>query len=155
MDSCRRVSGESHSVLLRTAGLLTVEVNLTFSFLLIWLKTARSMEWSFVLLFLSLPFLVATSWPHYLVYPPFCQLFLFSVLFDRSQELKKPVSILMATGLSLSVVASSVFVLQLVGGWSVHNGAGFLFLANAVLIGISCGILVPHIQRQWGNPPPH
>jgi hypothetical protein len=44
--------------------------------------------------------------------------------------------------LCFSVFASSVFVLQLMSSWSVYNSAAFLFIADAVLLGLSYGVLV-------------
>ncbi len=130
---------------LRTAGLLTAEGSLALSFILLRIKIERAMEWSFVLLFLSLPFIVATSWPHYFVFLPFCQFFLFSQLQERGFSQAK----LLSACVALSAVGSSVMMLQAWGGWEQYNEAGVLFTANVLLLAASYGILLPRIKKAW------
>lgn len=97
---------------------------------LIWLAQKRQVKDSLIistsLLFLSLPFIIQTSWSHYFVYLPFCQM---ALLHISNRESKLTIAII-----SLSYLASSIFAFNLFPDWSGYNQTGILFLANLLLL---------------------
>lgn len=88
-------------------------------------KTADELPLAFVLLFLSLPFLVETSWPHYFVYLPFCQLLVWKT------TNKQP--FVQAT-LLISIFLGSIFCFNLFPKWTVYSTYGLLWWANALVL---------------------
>ena len=144
---CSTVQSESVSLkpILRGISFLIVEGVLAFIFFLIKSNMKKSMEYSFVLLFLSVPFFVATSWPHYLVYLPFCQLFLGSELL-QGQKLGVVRRVSAAGMILLSILLASVFMFQLMGTWERYSGAGLLLIADVLLIISSVVLLLPQIR---------
>ena len=114
------------SILLQFAGGIVFLANLG----LIWLVQKKQMKDALVistgLLFLSLPFIIQTSWSHYFVYLPFLQIALIHLLGAES----KP-----ALGLVIaSCAASSILIFNLFPSWSEYNNAGMLFTANSLLL---------------------
>jgi hypothetical protein len=80
-------------------------------------------------LFVSIPFVVKTSWPHYLAYLPVCQAVL--LLAAQPDDVNGPGwrrARLSFTWLSLLV--SSTILLNWLPGWEVYNSSGMLFVAN-------------------------
>jgi alpha-1,2-mannosyltransferase len=88
---------------------------------------------SMVAIFLSIPFVLKTSWPHYFVYLPLSQAAVFSYYASRFR-----VSGLRGKALSalpvLSMLLSSVFLFNLFPGWGIYNSYGMLFLSNMFLL---------------------
>ncbi len=98
----------------------------------------RAAEWSFALLFLSLPFVVETSWPHYFVYLPFAQTLVWIELRARAgvgEGWIRPnfARIWQLALLMISIVLASMPFFQWVGRWQGYSSLGFLFLANLSL----------------------
>lgn len=88
---------------------------------------------SMVVIFLSIPFVLKTSWPHYFVYLPLCQAAVFSYYascFRVSGLCGKALSALPV----LSMLLSSVFLFNLFPGWGIYNSYGMLFLSNMLLL---------------------
>lgn len=88
---------------------------------------------SMVVIFLSIPFVVKTSWPHYFVYLPLCQAAVFSYYascFRVSGLFGKALIALPV----LSMLLSSVFLFNLFPGWDIYNSYGMLFLSNLILL---------------------
>lgn len=128
-------------------GFLIVEANVIIMVFLRRRNEISFTRWSVLLLFLSIPFFVSTSWPHYLVYIPFCQLFLYRELTAEHQS--RPIGdmvsmILLATSVGLS----SVFAFQVAGSWQAYNGWGLLFLSNALMLGIAYRQLLPQLGEE-------
>jgi alpha-1,2-mannosyltransferase len=86
-----------------------------------------------VLLFLSLPFFIKTSWPHYFVYLPFCQIIVTRWLGDFKSE-NRALQTLFLLFLILSVFCSSFFAFKLFPDWRTYNKFGLVFLANLSLL---------------------
>ncbi len=86
-----------------------------------------------VMIFLSLPFLIKTSWPHYFVYLPVCQVAVFSYYAAsfRASGLRGRALIGLPV---LSMLFSSIFLFNLFPNWNVYNSYGMLFLANLLLL---------------------
>lgn len=88
---------------------------------------------SLILIFTALPFLVATSWPHYFVYLPFCQVATFTALNAR---LPAPGAARFAgiAPIALSVMFASLPFFLLFPVWSAYQEKGFLLLSNIALL---------------------
>lgn len=88
---------------------------------------------SFMLLFLSIPLFVGTSWPHYLAYLPLCQVLAFEMLRQnrKASTLRRKT---LGGLLVLSVALASVMMFDLVGSWERYNGSGLLFWSNMSLL---------------------
>jgi uncharacterized membrane protein len=106
-------------------------------FVMMWIfqsnKEADRYCLSMVSIFLAIPFLVQSSWPHYFVYLPFCQLAIFYYLVNKLKELKK-IGAIASLFTFLSMLCSSVFVFDIFGHWSLFNKNGILFLSNFLLL---------------------
>jgi hypothetical protein len=130
------LQGESASlaaVLISLVAVAVVALNFGAGELLRRRRHADGVALTASLLFLSFPFLLKTSWPHYFVYLPFCQAAVFCAL-----RRYRTVSPGLAWGLAvlplLSIGLSSVFVFNLFEDHSAYYGSGCLFLANTLLI---------------------
>jgi hypothetical protein len=86
-----------------------------------------------IAIFLSIPFVIKTSWPHYFVYLPLCQAAVLSYCASSFRTSGLCVKALSAFPI-LSMLLSSVFLFNLFPDWSVYNSYGMLFLANALLL---------------------
>lgn len=119
--------------LLKAAGLILVALTL----LAAWRIERRRHPAAPALLasavFLSFPFLLTTSWPHYFVYLPFCQAAVLHALREDS-GLSAPGQLVLAACPIISIVVSNVFFFTLFGDRIAYHSAGFLFLADALLL---------------------
>jgi hypothetical protein len=114
-------------------GYLLLQGNLVLLFLMRKLPRHEGLTMSFMVLFLSVPLFVGTSWPHYLVYLPFCQ----TVAFEMLRQTRGAGALrrrIMASLLTVSVVLASVMMFNLLGSWEHYNGAGLLFWSNMCLL---------------------
>lgn len=88
---------------------------------------------SMVAIFVSFPFVIKTSWPHYFAYLPFCQLAL--LMLARQGLGGAGGRQVLSLGLVLlSVALSNFFVFDLFADWRVFSQWGLLFGANALLM---------------------
>jgi alpha-1,2-mannosyltransferase len=128
----------------RVLGLVVFVANMLAVTRLVLRRGPRDNEWAFALLFLSLPFVVATSWPHYFVFLPFVQTLAYLEL--RGQQ-----AIWKWALLVVSIVLASMPFFQVVGSWQDYSRYGFLFIANLCLF-----ILAPALTlRQQKAEPDH
>jgi hypothetical protein len=88
---------------------------------------------SMVVIFLSIPFVVKTSWPHYFVYLPVCQAAVFSYYASCFRVSGLCGKALIALPV-LSMLLSSIFLFNLFPGWGIYNSYGMLFLSNLLLL---------------------
>ena len=98
-----------------------------------------AVTWGAALVFLSLPFALETSWPHYFVYLPFVQL-----LVARAVAVL-PGANLARVGVALSIGLASVFGFALFSGWEAYSRAGCLFFADAALLVVTWAHLWPRL----------
>jgi len=114
------------SMLLQSAGGLVFLANIG----LIWLAQKKQVKDALVIstgiMFLSLPFIIQTSWSHYFVYLPFVQI---TLIHFFGKESKPALGMLV-----VSCAASSILVFNLFPGWSEYNNAGMLFISNLLLL---------------------
>lgn len=83
-------------------------------------------------LFVALPFVLRTSWPHYFVCLPLCQAALLLEMMPaaRGRRLAWPPQVLAV----LSMALSSIFVFNLFPNWGTYNTCGLLFFSNLLLV---------------------
>ncbi len=139
----------------RVAGYGVFIANLVVVARLVLRRRPCAAEWAFALLFLSLPFAIETSWPHYFVYLPFAQVLVWreisrqysvnsrqdseqqgAAVVRRSSVGRRPWSVvrsLSSTLLAASIVLASMPFFQLVGRWQDYSNYGVLFVANLCL----------------------
>jgi alpha-1,2-mannosyltransferase len=127
-----------------------------FCFALAW-KTQRMVgatnkhTLAMTALFLSIPFVVRTSWPHYLVYLPVCQVILFSHFSAnlRASSRKERWLIILPVA---SIMLTSIFFFNHFRSWIAYNGYSMLFFANLfLLIALHAAIA---IKPKSDEPPP-
>ncbi len=118
--------------------------------------------WSFHIRFLSIPFLLKTSWPVDLVYLPFGQALLTWWLLEGERlnrgnavdgqiagkiRLTPPWAASMLLLLA-SIVLSNIAFFNLVGNHLLYGSAGFIFWADLLLLFASYVVLLPLALRQ-------
>jgi hypothetical protein len=108
--------------------------------------------WSFHLIFLTIPFILATSWPVDLVYLQFGQALLaWKILeVDHALSWKYPLPARKVASLLLliSIMISNIVFFNLIGNRSVYGSVGFIFWANLLLLVVSYMELLPSALRQ-------
>jgi len=98
--------------------------------------------WGFVVLSLTLPFVVRTSWPHYFVYLPFCQVFLWHEIARGEVPRRRlllgllvvPSMVLSSIFLFNALAAGDFVLLKAVERRSVYSFWGCPFFANLLLL---------------------
>ena len=119
-------------LLTRVIGLLVLLWNIRLIRVIQRARIPGEMLLSAITLFLSIPFILSTSWPHYFVFLPFCQAALYIQI--RSLHRNMQYNLIPALLISLSVILSSVFILDLFSGIMVYYEVGMLFLSNLLLL---------------------
>jgi hypothetical protein len=108
--------------------------------------------WSFHLLFLTIPFVLNTSWPVDLVYIPFAQALLAWKILDGDKTLswKHPLPARKVASLLLlvSIVISNIVFFNLVGDRIAYGSVGFIFWSDLLLLVISYMELLPSALQQ-------
>ncbi len=124
--------------------------------------------WSFQIVFLTIPFLLKTSWPHDFVFLPFTQAFMVWRLLegekaaqgtDTTEKSSKANACLLARTavtfifLLISIILSNIVFFNLFGNFSRYGFYGFLFWANLLLLIASYVLLLPPVLRRVQQPP--
>jgi alpha-1,2-mannosyltransferase len=135
---------ESSRIAFAAVAYFLLQANLVLVFLLRKITRHEGLTICFMLLFLSTPLFVGTSWPHYLVYLPFCQVLAFEML-RQTYEPSRVRRRIMAGLLVVSVVLASVMMFDLVGSWERYNGAGMLLWSDIALLAFLYLHAVPKI----------
>ncbi|MDI3511803.1 MAG: alpha,2-mannosyltransferase [Betaproteobacteria bacterium] len=98
------------------------------------LQDANDRRWLFglVLIFLSLPMVIKTSWPHYFVHLAFCQVAVMLMARDMmpASALRTSVTLLAVA----SAACSSYFMFDLFPDWRRFSQLGMLFVSNGLLL---------------------
>jgi hypothetical protein len=98
--------------------------------------------WSFQLVFLTIPFVLKTSWPHDFVFLSFTQALLVWRLLEGA---KKNVTLFLVLP---SIVLSNMVFFNLFGDFTNYGFCGFLFWANLLLlIALYIHFLPPSLRR--------
>lgn len=119
-------------LLTRVIGLLVLLWNIRLIRVIQRARIPGEMLLSAITLFLSIPFILSTSWPHYFVFLPFCQAALYIQI--RSLHRDRRYNTIPALLISLSVIISSVFFLNLFSSIMEYYEVGMLFLSNLLLL---------------------
>ena len=113
--------------------IVIIFVNMFFIWRIITMEFEDEIYRAFVILFLTVPFLVPMSWPHYFVYLPFCQAAVMGAVWGQRNFV---LFLINAILLVVSLVFSSAVFFNLVGDWMVYSFGGYLFFSNFVLLPI-------------------
>jgi len=102
--------------------------------------------WSFQVVFLTIPFVLKTSWPHDFMLLSFAQAFLaWRLLEEEHQRARAAVtSVLVLT----SIVCSNIVFFNLLGDFTSYGFLGFPFWANLLLLTASYVQVLPPALRQ-------
>ncbi len=142
-------SNQSYAVALSSIGYVVVLLNVYLLSMLISRRIPASASWGMMLLSLSTPFIIATSWPHYFVFMPFVQMFLLNdVLRQASASRWWKISLLLIP----SIVLSSILLFFILGNYVIYNQAGALFWSNALALLLVYVQLYPLLIRSHAEP---
>ena len=119
---------ESTLDVLRVVGVLVFCANSVAVWWLNKRNIAHRVALSAVALFIALPFVVPTSWPHYFVFLPFCQTALWVMLGEARAHW------LWRVPVAFSAVLASGYCFALFPSWRLYNGIGALWVADAALL---------------------
>lgn len=141
---------------LRGISYLIATLNLGFVFVVRRSSLPHADLWSLHILFLTVPFLLQTSWPADLVYLPFGQALMLWQLLGRG--VISPVDPLARrrfparkaagwTLLASSIVLSNMFFFNFIGNRVHFGSAGFIFWANLLLLAATYVEVIPAALR--------
>lgn len=147
---------------LQLAGYALAAANLVLLYLLARRgdRTGKASAWGFVIIALTTPLVVHTSWPHYFVYLPFCQVFLWrEIVRDGRGRRGARLGLLIAP----SIVLASTFLFNAMAGSgldlrgsiqsrSLYPFWGCLFASNALLLVAAYVQAVGSIWRRSPRP---
>lgn len=147
----RRLTGDEVGGTVQIAatwfGYLIVACNVLTVFILMRKEIERYLTWAYIFLFVSLPFLISTSWPHYFVFLPFCQAVLAHSLLTSAEV--RWIKLLKGGLLLLpSVFISSAFFFNIVGDWIVYSTFGALFFANLFILVLAYLQIIPQLKME-------
>lgn len=138
-----RITGENDNfpfIFYKLFGVLIFIFNVWLGYFLARKKIFDNIVLSFVLIFLSFPFIISTSWPHYLAYLPFCQVYVFQLLL--SKRVKISGIWLAVVPVIASFVLSSSILFVLCFSWARYSYYGALFFSNlSLLIGLYISVV--------------
>ena len=136
-------AGGAAMTVLRILGYAVACANLGLLWIIQRIETRGKVTLSAALIFLTLPFLLQTSWPHYFVYLPLCQAGLFSCIVrlpsdDRirgkmsggTEGSERTCMTALCATVVCSAALSSVFVFNLFPHWTVYSRYGILFISD-------------------------
>jgi hypothetical protein len=89
---------------------------------------------------------VPTSWPHYFVFLPFCQVFLLSELLGGARGKAWRSWLALLTWMPAVALVNIAFFHH-VGSWRIYNGLGAIFL-SAVLLNVCAWIALAGRLRE-------
>ncbi|UCE24179.1 MAG: DUF2029 domain-containing protein [Candidatus Zixiibacteriota bacterium] len=149
---------QDHRSILYVIAYSIAAANMGLLFLVQRARLSYADLWSFQIVFLTIPFVFKTSWPHDLVFLSFTQALLaWRLLGDRTQasswrERITPTRMIMALTLLLpSIVFSNIVFFNLLGDFTGYGYYAFLFWANLLcLIAIYVELLPPALRRMRG-----
>lgn len=90
--------------------------------------------------FLCLPFLLRTSWPHYFVFLPFCQMLIFWRLWSMRHE-RRAWSLAFCAITLVSAALSSVFVFNMFPHWHMYSSRGLYLAADLLALVALYGLM--------------
>lgn len=143
----------AHLSILRWIGYGIAAVNTGLVFLIQCARLPQVNLWGFHILFLSIPFVLPTSWPVDLVYLPFGQVLLAWKILegDNAPSWKNslPVRKVAALLLLISIVVSNIVFFNFIGDSFAYGSFGFIFWANLLILVVSYMELLPSVLQQF------
>jgi hypothetical protein len=121
-----------YRLLWRVGGYAVFGLNFLLLLRLLSLERRDEIYWAFALLFLSIPFLIETAWPHYFIYLPYCQTLAFLAWRREPRPAVRLWKALLLLGPSMLLASMPFF--HIVGRWQDYSRLGFLFLANLLIL---------------------
>jgi len=136
--------------LLRGIAYSTAAVNVGLVYLVQRARLPHANLWSFHILFLSIPFVLMTSWPVDLVYIPFAQTLLaWQLMQGKNDEAQGKRLLLMRAVVMLllltSIIVSNIILFNLISGRFGYEYYGFIFWANLLLLAASYVEILPPV----------
>ena len=129
-------------------------LNAGLVFLIQRARLPKANLWSVHIIFLTVPFILPTSWPVDLVYLPFGQALLAWKLFEgfNAPSWKRPLHARIAATLLLvtSIVISNVIFFNIIGDRVAYGSVGSLFWADLLLLVVSYMELLPAMALRDG-----
>jgi len=143
---------EASLQILRGIAYSIAALNMGLVFLIQRARLPDANLWSVHILFLSVPFLLPTSWPVDLVYLPFAQALLVWKILEGDSALswKHPLPARKVASLLLlvSIVISNIIFFNLIGDRITYGSIGFIFWADLFLLVVSYMELLPSMLRR-------
>ncbi|MBV6392155.1 MAG: hypothetical protein KPEEDBHJ_01377 [Anaerolineales bacterium] len=144
-------AGDNLSEILAIAGYMIALSSIAVVWLLQKNAAPEEPALSLVALFLAVPFVLKTSWPHYFVYLPFCQTAILCHLARHHQQPGIWGKALYVFPVS-SMLLSSIFIFNLFPDWAIYNSHGMLFLENLLLL---VSVYIITAQQRVSSKPSH
>lgn len=136
----------SPRLLWQVVGLVIAGVGGLTAVALVCQRQPRADQWFLTILFLALPFVTETSWPHYFVFLPFVQVFLLAHLWQKGKRKAWFGSL----GILISMLLASMLFFAWVGDRRAYASMGTLLWANSVLFLVTLW-LKPQVWRWYGD----
>ena len=128
-----RNAGDTLAQVLTIAGYVVAASCIAMVWFLQQRESCEKFGLSMVAIFLSIPFIIKTSWPHYFAYLPLCQVAVFSYFISRFRVSDLREKALNALPV-LSMLCSSIFLFNIFPDWRMYNSYGMLFISNFLLL---------------------
>jgi hypothetical protein len=141
------VDARAYLPLLRWVGYGIAVINMGLLYLIQRARLPHADLWNFHILFLTIPFVLNTSWPVDLVYIPFGQALLAWKILEGDKTLswrhplpaRKVASLLLLT----SIVISNIVFFNLLDNSNLYGSSGITFWSNLLLLVVSYMELLP------------
>jgi len=140
--------------LLRWTSYGLAAINMGLLFLVQRARLHHADLWSFHILFLTIPFVLKTSWPVDLVYLPFAQALLaWHLLGGKGTEATETQSLPARAAVTsflllTSIIISNIVFFNFIGNRSAYGSVGFIFWADLLLLVVSYVELLSPALRQ-------
>jgi hypothetical protein len=141
---------QAHLPLLYLVAFVVAAANMGLVFLVQRARLGKADLWSFQLVFMTIPFVLKTSWPHDFVFLPFTQALLVWHLLEGDAAGKRPRARTAVTFILLlpSIFFSNIVFFNIFGDFTRYGFYGFLFWANLLLLIASYVQLLPSALRR-------
>jgi len=113
---------------LQAVGLMILGANILLVFLIVFSNLVYRIQWSFLLIFASIPFIIPTSWAHYFVYLPAFQAWVVFMI------AKNKFSVIKYILLFFSILLSNIIFFNFFDNWGAYAAPGYLFWSNLLLL---------------------
>ena len=126
------------------SGYLVVALGFYLVYKVAKIKSDLSIFWVWGILSATIPFWVPSTWPHYFVYLPFLQALTFCSISNIHLRLRTFAIFAWA----VSLIFSSIFLVQIVHNWFKYVGYGSLFWSNLSISLLILIVLLPGYKQE-------